>query len=347
MTIKPEKLIHLVGSVALEDTTQVFTETCNTLGPYLSAVPDGETGDRARWVYFQRTMLENHHAMEIDETADPVKLHSWDGKLLHEETLFRFKPDVDPDTVQFETGYDKAAVYSYREFIRLRQLGIVPERMRFQVSLPTPIATSYIYVSPEARADYHRVYEKSLLRAAERIFNVIPHDDLTIQFDVCLEVLIFEDYFKYRPVNYKDEIFAMLARLGQAVPGDIPMGYHLCYGSARNQHLIMPEDTAILVEMMHGITNSTDRNINFFHIPVPQDRFDHAYYAPMTGLALDRCTDLYLGLIHPEDEEGNEQRYNTAKNSFSILASRPSADLGGLMRNWSQDSSKHTNNWPK
>ena len=313
MTIKREKLIHLVGSVALKDSTQVFTETCNTLGPYLSAVPDGETGERIRWVYFQRTMLENHPAMEIDEGAEPVKLHSWDGKLLHEETLFRFKPDIEPDTVQFETGYDNAAEYSYREFVRLRRLGIVPERMRFQVSLPTPIATSYIYVSPEARADYHRVYEKSLLRAAERIFNVIPHDDLTIQFDVCLEVLIFEDYFKHRPVNYKDEIFAMLARLGQAVPGDIPMGYHLCYGSARNQHLVMPVDTAILVEMMNGITNSIGRDINFFHIPVPQDRFDHAYYAPMTGLALDSCTHLYMGLIHPEDDEGNEQRYNAAK----------------------------------
>lgn len=313
MTVESNKLIHLVGSIPLEDSTRVFTDICNTLGPYLSAVPDGETGERARWVYFQRTMLENHPAMEIDESAEPVQLYTWDGELLHEETLFRFKPDITQDTVEFETGYDKAAEYSYQEFVRLRKQGVVPEGMRFQVSLPTPIASSYLYVSPGARDDYHRVYEKSLLRAAERIFDVIPHDDLSIQFDVCLEVLIFEDYFTYRPVNYKDEIFSMLARLGNAVPREIPMGYHLCYGDVGNRHIVMPKDTTILVEMMNGINSAIKRDINFFHIPVPQARLDDAYYAPLIGLSLEKCTSLFLGLIHLEDEDGNKQRYNVAK----------------------------------
>ena len=73
----------------------------------------------------------------------------------------------------------------------------------------------------------------------------------------------------------------MLGRLGDAVPAGVEMGYHLCYGSPRDEHLVQPKDAAILVEMMNGIAAATKRRIDFLHIPVPKDRTDDAFYAPL------------------------------------------------------------------
>src|SRR5262249_31235012 len=149
----------------------------------------------------------------------------------------RFKPGVDPHAVVFETGYDKAALASYEVFQRLRDAGTIARATRFQVSLPTPHSSGYLYVSGPARQTYFRVYEQALLKALANIVAAIWAADLAIQWDVCQEVLAFENYFKDRPADYKAQTFGMLARLGDSVPAAIEMGYHLCYGSPADEHL--------------------------------------------------------------------------------------------------------------
>ena len=114
----------------------------------------------------------------------------------------------------------------------------------------------------------------------------VPHDRLSIQWDVCQEVLIFEDYFSQRPDDYKEQIFAELARLGNAVPDEVDLGYHLCYGSPRDEHLVMPRDTGILVEIANGFAENLERHLDFIHLPVPKDRTDRAYFRPLEGLEL-------------------------------------------------------------
>ena len=52
---------HLVGSVPLDDAETVFRRVADVLGPCIARIPDGETGERTRWIYWQRTMLENHN----------------------------------------------------------------------------------------------------------------------------------------------------------------------------------------------------------------------------------------------------------------------------------------------
>ena len=75
-------LAHLIGSVPLPTTEDVFRRLGATLGPLLSRMPDGETGERRRWIYWQRTMLERHPAMEVDPDAGLLELRQWDGSLL-------------------------------------------------------------------------------------------------------------------------------------------------------------------------------------------------------------------------------------------------------------------------
>ena len=244
--------VHLIGSVPLPDAETVFRTVARELGPFLARIPDGETGNRRRWIWWQREMLLRHPSMELDPDTQPFELRQWDGALIRTTDWLRFKPGVDPATVTFDTGYAAAARESYATFRRLRDAGDIPAGVRFQVCLPTPMASGYMYVSPSSLAAYLPAYERALLAALREIADAIPHRDLSIQWDVCQEVLVFEDYFPHRPPAYKEDVFAMLARLGDAVPDDVECGYHLCYGSPRDEHLVMPKDTAILVEIAQG-----------------------------------------------------------------------------------------------
>jgi len=308
-----QERLHLIGSIPLDSSEQVFRRLADELGPYLRCLPDGETGERARWVFFQRQMLLDHPAMEIDPTVPPYKFVQWDGKLVREIEQVRFKPGTDPQGVAFETGYDKAALASWAVFQRLRATGAIPATMRFQVSLPTPQASGYLYVSGPARQTYFGVYERALKAALANIVAAIPANDLAIQWDVCQEVLAFEGYFADRPADFKRQTFDMLGRLGDSVPAGVEMGYHLCYGSPRDEHLVQPKDAGILVEMMEGIAAATRRRIDFFHIPVPRDRTDDAFHAPLAAWKRPAGTRLYLGLLHHDDDAGDRARVAVAK----------------------------------
>ena len=307
------KGVHLVGSVAMENAEQVFRALCGELGPWLKRVPDGETGKRYHWIYWQRQMLLDHPDMEIDPEAEPLMLYQWDGKLVRKTELVRFRPGVDPAKVTFETGYGAAALESYQTFRALREEGVIPPGVRFQVSLPTPMASGFMYVSPNSLDDYLPAYERALLAALGEILAGIAHEDLSIQWDVCQEVLIFEDYFPQRPADYKEQIFAELARLGAAVPEDVELGYHLCYGSPKDEHLVMPKDTGLLVEIANGLAGRLERRLDFLHLPVPRDRTDADYFAPLRQLALLAAATLYLGLIHHGDHDGDLARAARAR----------------------------------
>jgi hypothetical protein len=313
MTDKTITGVHLIGSVAMDDAEAVFRGVAAELGPWLARIPDGETGERHRWIYWQREMLLGHPAMEIDTDTPPLELTQWDGTLIRKTELVRFKAGVDPATVTFETGYARAAIESYDVFRRLRAEGAIPSGVRFQVCLPTPMASGYMYVSPAALEAYLPAYERALMTALDDILAAIPHQDLSIQWDVCQEVLVWEDYFPHRPADYKGQILDELARLGDRVPADVEMGYHLCYGTPKDEHLVMPVDTANLVEITNGIVARLDRRLDFLHLPVPRDRTDAAYYAPLKGLKTGPETALYLGLIHHGDHAGDMARIAAAQ----------------------------------
>jgi hypothetical protein len=175
------------------------------------------------------------------------------------------------------------------------------------------MSSAFMYVSPRAHDDYMRAYERSLLRDLGRIVAAVPADDLSIQWDICQEVLVFEGYFPTRPADYKERIHDLLQRLGDAVPAEVEMGYHLCYGSPADQHLVMPTDTAILVELGRAVATRVRRRVDFLHLPVPRERDDAAYFAPLRSLRLPDAMRLYLGLIHHGDEAGDRRRIDAAR----------------------------------
>jgi hypothetical protein len=314
--------LHFVGSIPLPSSEDVFRQLGTQVGQFLGRMPDGETGERTLWIKFQQKMLFEHPAMEVDPTCPPLSVKQADGTVHRHIQPLRLKPDVDPDTVAFDTGYDRAVAASYHVFRALRDARVIPAHMRLQIALPTPMATGLMYISPGGRDRYLRAYERSLLKALRNILSVIPSQDLSIQFDVCQEVLLFENYFPVREPTYKQPVFEQFARLGAAVPADVELGFHLCYGSPGDQPLLILEDASVLTELMNGIGDCVPRPVEFIHIPVPKHATE-AFFAPLRHWHRPVGSRLYLGLLQYDDETGDRRRIAAARSivdDFGVAA---------------------------
>ncbi len=307
-----KQAIHLVGSMPLDSAEDVFRTVCGATGGNVRRVPDGETGMRINWIRCIQDMLTAHPDFEVDPETPPLQWRQWDGKFLREIPQLKFKDGVDPDSVVFTTPYREEAVRSFEVFDRLRADGVIPDGIKFQVCVPTPLAPGYNYVAPRARADFIRVFGDHIVEAVAQLADRLPREQLALQWDVCQEVLMWEGYYDHRPDDFKEEILAVLGRVGDAVPEPVELGYHLCYGSPKDEHLIQPVDAANLVEILNGLFQTVRRSIQFVHIPVPRDRADAAYFEPLRGLNIPHETDLYLGLVHYDDVSGNDRRLDMA-----------------------------------
>ena len=114
------------------------------------------------------------------------------------------------------------------------------------------------------------------------------------------------------------ETIGELIAIGDGVPETIELGYHLCYGSPADEHVIQPKDAGVMVEMVNAVCAGVRRSIDFFHLPVPKPRTDDAFFAPLDGLNLRPDTELYLGLVHRDDMAGNAARLAGARRHARV-----------------------------
>ncbi|HUC10279.1 MAG TPA: hypothetical protein VL985_07615 [Stellaceae bacterium] len=311
-------IIHFVGSIPLTDAETVFRSLAETAGPYLRRLPDGETGIRKTWIRFLQQVLADNPAIEIASEVPPFKFTQWDGKLLREIPRLRIKPGATPDPATFDTGYAEMAIESWRLFEKLQASGVIPAAVKFQISLPTPIAPTYNNMLPSDRPLLLPALTRHLLGEVGKIAAAIPNDRIALQWDVCQEVLAWEGYYEPGPIDFRTETIAVLTRIGEAVPAAVELGYHLCYGSPADEHCVQPKDMAIMVEIANAVSAGVERPMQFFHMPVPKGRIDDTYFAPLGELHLHPETELYLGLIHHDDPEGNTARLIAARRHARV-----------------------------
>ena len=304
---------HLVGSVNYDDAETTIRTAGELLGGHLKRIPDGEVGPRFHWILFQPDVIAQ--ADGIERVGDhPIPVRSLDARPV------RVADGVDPAAIEFPPlGYADAAIESYGIFRRLRDEGAVPEGTRFQVSLPTPLAVVGAFFPAEQRAAIEPVYRDALYRELDQILDAIPHEDLAIQWDNAVEFQLIEHakYAGTAPDAWWGDLWTGLtersAEQAARVPDDVEVGFHLCYGDVAEKHFVEPTDAANLVAFANGLFEASPRPITWVHLPVPIERDDDAYFAPLAGLELPDDTELYLGLVHREDGvEGASRRIEAA-----------------------------------
>ncbi len=320
MSLAPQEkpIVHFVGSIPLPDAETVFRTLAAAAGPHLKRLPDGETGIRKTWIRFLQQVLADNPAIEVAHDLPPFKFIQWDGKLLREIPRLRLKPGATPDPKTFNTGYAEMAIQSWQLFERLQREGAIPASIRFQISLPTPIAPTYNNMVPADRPRLLPALTAHMIGEVDRIARALPNDRIAVQWDVCQEVLAWEGYYEPGPVDFQTETIGVLSEIGDAVPAAIELGYHLCYGSPADEHCVQPKDAAIMVEIVNRVAAGVRRPIQFFHLPVPQPRLDDGFFAPLDRLQLRPGTELYLGLVHHDDAAGNAARLAAARRHARV-----------------------------
>jgi len=313
-----QPIVHFVGSIPLPDADTVFRTLAASAGPYLRRLPDGETGIRKTWIRFLQQVLADNPAIEVATDVPPFKFTQWDGKLLREIPRLRVKPGATPDPTTFDTGYAEMAIASWNLFEQLQKAGVIPAAVKFQISLPTPIAPTYNNMVPSDRPRLLPALTRHLTGEVAKIAAAIPNDRIAVQWDVCQEVLAWEGYYEAGPVDFRSETIDVLTRIGDAVPKAVELGYHLCYGSPADEHCVQPKDMATMVEIANATSAGVARPIQFFHMPVPKGRSDDAYFAPLDNLRLHPETELYLGLIHHDDPAGDMARLTAARRRIRV-----------------------------
>jgi len=305
---------HLVGGMSAPDAETAMTQAASVLGRHLARLTDGETGERAQWIWWQIDRLTAIPGIRIGaphlnpETGNP------------DYSVFPgLEVDEDVRIPAGALGYATAAIGSYAVFARLRGEGVIPAGVRFQVSLPTPYASVIAWANIGSQARLFDPYKRELFAEVAAMATAIPPADLAIQWDVAVEIGTLEGVFRAEPEFASfDRIVAELVEAVKAVPAGVEVGLHLCYGDYKHRHFVAPRDLGLLVSLADAVDEHAP--VDFVHMPVDRDNgLAPAYFAPLADLRPG--PQLALGVIDYENDSERIDRLVAAASQ----AGRPFA----------------------
>ncbi|HEY3920355.1 MAG TPA: hypothetical protein VGL83_21390 [Stellaceae bacterium] len=313
--------VHIVGSVPLADSAAVFTALSAALGGRAKRLPDGETGERTSWLAWLDRVFDAIPQLELaDETW---RVH----ERANPQRRRKLKPGAAVADIRIDTlPYADFARESYAVFRRLREQGKIRPGTRFQVDFAPAHSAVRSHVVDALLPALEPLYNDAIGRTVARIADAIPHDDLAIQFDVASAVFAVLQRGDFQAHGRsKDEaaanFAAILGTLGNSVPEGVDLLLHFCYGDNNHRHSIEPMDMADMVDMANRLRRTVKRPIDLIHMPVPRDRADDAYFAPLAALDRASETEIALGLVHMTGGiDGIKRRMATARRHLPRFA---------------------------
>lgn len=337
MAVKDPVGVHLVGSINLNSAEEVFQVVGSELGNHLYSIPDGETdGLRPAWVACQLHMFtgENQELYHPNgPPADGINPHM-NGDQPVPDVNQKAEHEYEAMLENIHPDYDVWAIESYKKFKAAKEAGTIPQHVKFQVSVPTPLAVMALVVTGH-REQVERIYTRKLKECLHRIADAIPHSELAIQWDVAMEFAMIEKIPGYQGfetvfiTHFHDthdvevEVVKRLKQLELWTPDNIEIGFHMCYGDLQNKHFKEPENTQIIADLIEQLLTNSDRKIGFIQFSVPRDRNDTEYFQPLAKkamtLAAEQGTILFPGLIHPNDKAGSQKKIEAFKQVLSTV----------------------------
>jgi hypothetical protein len=324
MSSRATSELLLLGSLPAASTEAALRAAGELFGDMVFALPDGETGPRAAWVGYERERLVRPHpdVETVSESESPTGV----PRHAYETPVFRIRDGaVDLHWGSWPRIDD--AIASYGVFRALRDEGVIPAGLRFQVGLPFP-ASALNGFKANFAADYpvaERGFEELVARELRRLIAAIPPADLAIQWDAAYEVLDLEGVLAWTPDGAWERFTGPVARLTRLIPEDVLVGYHLCYGTFPEWPMYEARDMSVLVRMANHAVAHSGRTVDWVHMAGPRylRSEDERFFAPLSDLDTGD-TRVYLGIVLPIDGvPGLRRRHSTA--------SRYLADFGVAM----------------
>jgi hypothetical protein len=303
----------LVGSLPAPSTEAALRAAGELFADMVFALPDGETGPRAAWVGYEREQLVRPHpdveTVAESESPSGIPRHAY------ETPVFGIRDGV------VDLHWDSwpridDAIASYELFCALRDQGVIPAGLRFQVGLPFP-ASALNGFKANFAADYpiaERGFEDLVARELRRLTAAIPPTDLAIQWDASYEVLDLEGVLAWTADGAWERFTGPVARLTRLIPEEVLVGYHLCYGTFPEWPMYEARDMSVLVRMANHAVAHSGRTVDWLHMAGPRylRSEDGSFFAPLSDLDTGD-TRVYLGIVLPVDGvSGLKRRHATA-----------------------------------
>lgn len=321
-----EKPILLVGAIEGGSAEEVFRLVAPELGKLAIGMPDGEGGPRSLWVIgIWHHIFEEHPQLEITRQPKGIEgMPDWMPAGYHDLMKFKVKDGLDKMTFE-NLRYGDYAKESYVTFRKLKDQGVIPIDTKFQVSFPFP--EDVVRLATTEVRDFNIIsaaYQDRVVEEVTEVINTIPASELVLQFDINWEVIAVatgdgnaEPLTLALPGDPLDRYLGYIKRMCKPIPSEVTLGLHLCYGNYQHQHYVQPDDLAICTRMANAGIQAAGRRIDYVHMPVPRDRNDDAYFAPLKDLDTKGGT-LFIGLMHYTDGvEGTVARLKTFNKHYS------------------------------
>src|ERR1700747_3755639 len=168
MVPRVDSELLLVGSLPADSAESALRAAAAFYDGLVFALPDGETGPRSAWVGYERERLVRPHpdVVVVEETESPTGI----PRHAYETPVFSLRAGVTELRFGSWPRIDDA-IASYRVFSALREAGVIPPGLRFQVGLPFPSSALNAFKADHAH-DYpiaERGFEELVARELRRL----------------------------------------------------------------------------------------------------------------------------------------------------------------------------------
>jgi hypothetical protein len=303
----------LVGSLPADSTEAALRAGAELFGDMVFALPDGETGPRRAWVGYEREQLTRPHpdVMVLQETESPTGI----PRHAYETPVFGIREGVTELHFDSWPRIDDA-IASYEVFRALRDEGVIPAGLRFQVGLPFPASAMNAFKAhfAEHYPVAARGYEELVGRELRRLMDAVPPEDLAIQWDCAYETIDIEGVLGWGNEGGWERFAGPVTRLTRQIPEEVLVGYHLCYGTFPEWPMYETRDFSVLVRMANFAVAESGRTVDWLHLAGPRylRSEDRSFFRPLVDLE-PRDARVFLGIVLPVDGvSGLKRRHATA-----------------------------------
>ena len=299
MAPRVDSELLLVGSLPADSADSALRSAAEFFADLVFALPDGETGPRAAWVGYERERLvrPNPGVVVVEETESPTGI----PRHAYETPVFGIRPGVTELRWDSWPRIDDA-IAGYRVFSALREKGVIPAHLRFQVGLPFPSSALNGFKADFA-ADYpvaERAFEDLVARELNRLTAAIPPADLAIQWDLAYETQDLEGVLAWTGEGAWERFAGPVTRLTRLIPEEVLVGYHLCYGTFPEWPMYEARDMGLLVRMGNFAVANSGRAVDWLHLAGPRylRSEDRSFFRPLVDLEPGDAR-VFLGIVLP------------------------------------------------
>lgn len=295
--------LHLIGSYPADTTDDAMNEIMELAGPYLIALPDGETGDRRNWIVPIIESMRLHPDLEVRREGD------WSG---YDHLLsFRVRRGhrLVGDSLHF--GYTDAHAAARPVFDRVREAHGRSD-LAFQIGMPSGLGMAMFTMGPPGPLVHRRPFTDAIAREITQI-RADAGDDVIVQLELPAELAFVTMFPGPLRVAVSAWLSRTIAALVRATPGGTRFGLHLCMGDQRHEALFQMRDTRPVVALLNAVGARWPAGypLEFVHAPLAAGAappsLDPAFYAALAALRLPAHTRFVAGLLH-EDRSADELR---------------------------------------